>query len=139
MGKTIHHESFASNLRHCKSLERRIHHTLTRSSSMESYIFDYRGISNNPFDTVTPTYLINSIRLSASALKINHASIIPYLVRVTSLRAGGVMSLKLHRSRDTTIMKMGRLSSPTFLMYIHNQIRNISKGLAQKTSDLSHY
>ena len=106
MGKTIHHESFASNLRHCKSLACCIHHTLTNGSSTKSYIFNYIGISNNPFDTVTPTYLINSIIFSASALKLHHASIIPYLVRVPSLRAWGGMPMMLHRSSDTTIMKM---------------------------------
>ena len=42
------------------------------------------------------------------------------------------MFLKLHGASDTTIMKMGRRAILTFLMYIHNQIGNTSKGLAQK-------
>ena len=44
------------------------------------------------------------------------------------------MSLKLHGASDTTIMKLGRWSILTFIMYIHNQIGYISKVLAQKMS-----
>ena len=47
------------------------------------------------------------------------------------LRAGRGMSLKLHGASDTTIMKMSRWYSLTFLMYINNQIGHISKGLEQ--------
>ena len=44
------------------------------------------------------------------------------------------MSLKLHKESNTTIMKMAQWSSLTFIMYIHNQIGNISKGLDQTMS-----
>ena len=40
------------------------------------------------------------------------------------------MALKLHGELDTTIMKMGRWSSLTFLMYIHNQTGHLSKDLS---------
>ena len=50
------------------------------------------------------------------------------------LRSGGWGSLKLHRASNTTIMKMGRWYSLTFLMYINNRIGHISKVLAQKMS-----
>ena len=50
------------------------------------------------------------------------------------LISGGGMSLKLHWASNTTIMKMGRWSSLTFIMYIRNQIGDISKVLAQKMS-----
>ena len=65
---------------------------------------------------VTPIDLLTTIRFSVSALKLHHAGINPDLVGVQSLRAGGGMSLKLHGESDTTIMKMGRWSSLTFLM-----------------------
>ena len=44
------------------------------------------------------------------------------------------MSLKLHGESDTTIMKIDWWSSLTFLMYIHDKIGHISKGLAQTMS-----
>ena len=131
MWQTIKHKSFASDLCPCKALSRRIHHTLSKGGSTESYTCKYRVTSNYPFAKVTPTYFKTAIQLSVSALKLHHAGINPDLVGVHYLRAGESMSLKLHGASDTTIMKIGRWSSLTFLMYIHNQIGNISKGLTQ--------
>ena len=58
----------------------------------------------------------------------------PDLIGAHSLRAGGAMALKLQGVSDTIIMKQGRWSGLTFLMYIHNQIAHLSKGLSQKMS-----
>jgi len=63
-------------------------------------------------------------------LKLDEAGINPDLVGVHSLRAGGAMSLKVQGESDTTIQKMGRWTSSTFLMYIHNQIGHLSKDLS---------
>ena len=49
-----------------------------------------------------------------------------------SLRASGAMALKLAGADDTTIQKLGRWSSRTFLMYIHTQIAAYSAGWAAK-------
>ena len=49
-----------------------------------------------------------------------------------SLRAGGAMAMHLNGISDNTIKKMGRWSSDTFLMYIHEQILAFSKGISQK-------
>ena len=94
-------------------------------------IYKYRATRNDFFATFTPTDIITEIRFSVYALNIHHADINPDLVRVHFLRAGGGMSMNLQRASDTTIMKMGWWSSITFLMYVHNQIGNISKGMAQ--------
>ena len=44
------------------------------------------------------------------------------------------MALKLHSFKDATIMKMGRWSSLTFLMYIQNQITCLQKDISKKMS-----
>ena len=44
------------------------------------------------------------------------------------------MAMKLHGESDTTIMKMGRWTSLTFLQYIHNQIVHLSTDLSNKMS-----
>ena len=90
--------------------------------------------SKDTFVPVTPTDIITVIQFSVSDLKLRHSGINPYLVGVHSLKAGGGMYLKLHGASDTTIMKMGRWSSLTFIMYIHDKIGHISKGLIQKMS-----
>ena len=56
------------------------------------------------------------------------------LLGAHSLRAGGAMALKLMGVADTIIMKHGRWSGLTFLMYIHNQIAHLSCDLSQKMS-----
>ena len=134
MVKTIHNESFDSRLCTCKALARRIHHILTNGGSTESYICKYSVTSKYTFATVMKTDIIIAIRFSVSAFKLHHAGINPDLVGVNSLRARVDMSLKLHGESDTTIMKMGRWSSLTFLVYIHNQIGLISKVLTQTMS-----
>ena len=74
-----------------------------------------------------PCHIINMVRNTAGELKLHRQSIDHDLVGDHSLRAGGAMALKLHGYDDTTIMKMGRWTSLTFLEYIHNQISHLSK------------
>ena len=136
MVKTTQHESFTSGLCPCKSLARRIHHIIYNIVITQSYICEYTVTSKDNCSTVTPTDLITEIRLSISTLKLHHAGINPDLVGIFYLQAGRGISLKLHGESNTTIIKMVRWPSPTFLMYIHNQIGHISKVLAQKMSKL---
>jgi integrase len=49
-----------------------------------------------------------------------------------SLRASGAMALKLDGVAANTIMKVGRWTSSTFLVYIHSQIAALNAGLAQR-------
>ena len=58
----------------------------------------------------------------------------PDIIGAHSLRAGGAMALKLQNYPDTTIQKMGRWTSSTWLQYIHNQIAHISNGVAADMS-----
>ncbi len=51
-----------------------------------------------------------------------------------SLRAGGAMALKLCGASDSTIMRVGRWTSLTYLTYIHTQIGALTAGLAWKMS-----
>jgi hypothetical protein len=40
------------------------------------------------------------------------------------------MALKLNNYPDTTIQKIGRWTSNTWMQYIHNQISHLAKGVA---------
>ena len=44
------------------------------------------------------------------------------------------MALKLHGESNTTIMKLGRWTSLTFLQYIHHQIAHLTKDISTKMS-----
>ena len=76
--------------------------------------------------------MVAAVRDTARTLKLHEQAINPDLVGAHSLRAGGAMALKLHGYDDTTIMKMGRWTSLTFLQYIHNQIAHLSKDISTK-------
>jgi len=78
--------------------------------------------------------MIETIRQAIRSLQLDQKGIDPDLIGVHSLRAGGAMALKLNGASDTTIMKMGRWTSMTFLQYIHNQIAHLGKDLSQKMS-----
>ena len=78
--------------------------------------------------------MVAAVRDTAKTLKLHEQAIDPDLVGAHSLRAGGAMALKLHGYDDTTIMKMGRWTSLTFLQYIHNQIAHLSKDISAKMS-----
>ena len=78
--------------------------------------------------------MITMVRQVAWSLRLQDQAIDPDLIGAHSLRAGGAMALKLHGYDDTTIMKMGRWTSLTFLQYIHNQIAHLSKDISSKMS-----
>ena len=75
------------------------------------------------------------VRETATKLNLQDQAIDPDLIGAHSLRAGGAMALKLQGFDDTTIMKMGRWTSLTFLQYIHNQIAHLSKNISKKMSE----
>ena len=83
---------------------------------------------------MTSSEIIKSVRLAARTLQLEKQAIDPDLIGAHSLRAGGAMALKLHGFDDTTIMKMGRWTSLTFLQYIHTQIAHLSKDISRKMS-----
>ena len=56
-----------------------------------------------------------------------------------SLRAGGAMAMKLSGASDSTIMRIGRWTSLTYLTYIHSQIGALSHGVAWKMSQCFHF
>jgi integrase len=91
-------------------------------------------MQDDVLQTVTSQDIIKMLRASAATLKLEKQNINPDLIGAHSLRAGGAMALRLHGYDDTTIQKMGRWTSNTFLQYIHTQIAHLSKDISQKMS-----
>ena len=57
------------------------------------------------------------------------------MVGAHSLRVGGAMAMKVNGVDTETIMKHGRWTGLTFMMYIHNQIAHfLSTNLSAKMS-----
>jgi len=84
--------------------------------------------------SVTGSKITKAVRDTVKRLGLNHQGLAPELVASHSLRAGGAMAMHLNGLSDNCIKKMGRWSSDTFLMYIHEQISAFSKGISKKMS-----
>ena len=133
MGETIHHEALTDNdACPVQALARRVHHILNNGGTSSTPICHF--FHQNKWQTVTPRDMIVSIRKAVTELQLQRLGIAPDLVGVHSLRAGGAMALKLTGHSDTTIMKIGRWRSLTFLEYIHNQIGHLSADISHKMS-----
>ena len=134
MGETIHQQALTNN-KSCpvRALAQRVYHILSHGGTTDTPICDFMN-SKQQWDNVDPTFLIRKIRFTVKALNLADHGIDPDLVGIHSLRAGGAMAMRLNGADDTTIMKMGRWTSMTFMMYIHNQIAHLSNDLSNRMS-----
>ena len=133
MGETIHQEAVKDKLENpIAALAYRVHHILSNGGNETNLLCDY--FIDDHFESVTSQDIIASVRKAAKTLHLHEQVIDPDLLGSHSLRAGGAMALKLHGESDTTIQKIGRWTSQTFMMYIHNQIAHLSKDVSRKMS-----
>ena len=132
MGDTIHQEATKQECCPIKALAIRVHHILSNGGTQHSLLCDY--YIDNEVYAIESDDIIQLVRRSATSLKLSDVAIDPDLLGSHSLRAGGAMALKLHGFDDTTIMKMGRWTSLTFLQYIHNQIAHLANDISKKMS-----
>ncbi len=132
MGDTIHQEAVSGPNCPVKALAYRVSHILSHGGSDDNLLCDY--YDNGKWDSIVSNDIIKGLQSAASLLNLSKVAIDPDLIGAHSLRAGGAVALRLHGYDDTTIMKFGRWTSTTFLMYIHNQIAHLSQGISQKMS-----
>ena len=132
MCDTIHQKAIQKNSCPIRALAHRVHHILSNGGSESTLLCAYKH--NNEWSSVTSSEIIKMIRAVARELQLEKQAIDPDLIGAHSLRSGGAMALKLHGFNDTTIMKMGRWSSLTFLQYIHTQIAHLSEDISRKMS-----
>ena len=139
MGETIH--QFATGNKHCpvRAVAHRVHHVLRYNGTTDSLLCDVYDKINKKWTQITPAHMLKGIRESVQHLQLSKNGINADLIGVHSLRAGGAMALKLHGESDTTIMKMGRWTSLTFLQYIHNQIAHLNKDISKKMGTKLHF
>lgn len=134
MGGTIHHEALGASNPNChvKALAYRVHHVLSNGGTDSNLLCDV--FHKGTFIPVESHHIIKMVRAATKSLRLDKQAIDPDLVGAHSLRAGGAMALKLNGYDDTTIQKVGRWTSTTFLDYIHNQIAHLAKDVSKKMS-----
>jgi hypothetical protein len=91
-----------------------------------------------PLSCVTPgshvlsKHIVATVREAARLTRLPDHGYNVKRIGAHSLRASGAMAMKLSGAAADTIMKVGRWTSSTFLVYIHSQIAALTAGLAQQ-------
>jgi len=133
-GSLVHRSARTSDGEYCpvKAMARRFIHMRANNADKNQIIssfWDHLGIGH-----VTDKDMLVEIRRAVIKLGLEKNGIIPSRVGTHSFRAGGAMALKFAGADRDDIKKMGRWSSDTFLLYIHDQIAEYSEGWTEKMS-----
>ena len=115
-----------------RALAYMVHHILSNGGTEDTLLCSV--FDKGKWNPIQAHQIVSTVRDTARDLELHKQGINPDLIGAHSLRAGGAMALKLHGYDDTTIMKMGRWTSLTFLQYIHNQIAHLTKDISKKMS-----
>ena len=84
---------------------------------------------------VTAAKMNRAIKYIVKMLDLDKKGLLPEHVGNHSLKAGGAMARYLNQVDHNTIKKMGRWSSDTSHMYIHEQIAAFSSGISIQMSN----
>ena len=139
MGETIHQYAIYKQSCPVQALANRVHHVLSNGGTPDNLLCDVYNKKSKQWQQITSANMMKQVRTAVTTLQLEKHGIDANLIGVHSLRAGGAMALKLQGESDTTIMKMGRWTSLTFLQYIHNQIAHLSKDISRKMSTKLHF
>ena len=130
-GSCVHQHAISNtNLCPVRALARRVNHILANGGSGDDMLctfFDHQGKG-----VVMDRDITTMVRLAAVDLKLAERGFPPSRVGSHSLRAGGAVALAVNGASRDMIKKIGRWSSDTFLMYIHEQISQLTKGVAER-------
>ena len=128
---TIHHHAFGGPLCPVAAMARRVHAAYSITRSGNSSIGT--AINRKGTAVVASSRDINTaIKWAALHDGLYERGYSPSRVSSHSLRAGSAMALKLAGEEDSTIKRVGRWSSETFITYIHSQIGALTAGLSKK-------
>ena len=131
--QTIHQEALNTQLCPVRALIRRVKYIRTHTADINTIIATYYT-KNGKRRCVSARMINNAVKNAVTTLGLEKQGLQKHLVGSHSLRAGGAMAMHLQGISDTTIKKLGRWSTDTFLMYIHSQISAFSRGLSKQMS-----
>ena len=129
MGETIIHET-VFDIEHgpVQAVARWVNTILDNDGNERNLLSNYMS-TEVICSTITSTQIRTSVMDAVRRLDLEKIVILCELVGIHSLWAGGEMAMKLQVIVDTTIWKQVHWSGATFLVYIHNQIDHLTKGL----------
>jgi hypothetical protein len=127
---TIHQQATRTDVCPVKALIRRVVHIRLHTTNTQTLIGTYFSPSKPHGWIVTATDINTTLKNAVTSLGLARFNIAPGDISSHSLRAGGAMALHLNGVPDRTIQILGRWSSDTFLIYIHQQIAAFSHNLS---------
>jgi len=133
-GQIIHHQAFDGEECPIKALARRVAHIMSHTKNVKTMLgtfFDKGGKQHH----LVSNDMNQAVKRAVLELGMYDQGFTSKNVGSHSLRAGGAMAAKLNGVDRDTIKKMGRWSSDTFLMCIHEQIAHLTAGIAKKMSN----
>ena len=135
----IHHQALSHGKNICpvNAIAKRCRHVHRYGGNTELLLCDYWDIlqwRQITFDNITL-----AVKVAVLILHLEDQGITPNDVGSYSLRAGGLMALKLNGVSDTLIKKAGRWTSMAFLQYIHSQLGHLSAGISLKMNNQVHF
>ena len=132
--QVIHQEAIHNEFCPIRALIRRIHHIQANTSDPTTIISTYFQTPYCKGRAISANDINQGVKSAVTRLGLANNGLHQNLVGSHSLRAGGAMAMHLQGIDTNTIKKMGRWSSDTFLMYIHEQMSAFSTGVSQKMS-----
>ena len=129
-GVLIQHTAVGGECCPVKAFAQRVWNLRQNKASKEELLctfFDHLGKGSIRDDDV-----VKIIWVTAATLCLQEQGFLEERLDSHSLQAGGAMALKLNHADKNIIKKLGRWSNDTFLMYIHEEIGEVTKGWAQK-------
>ena len=139
-GSLIHRSYIGEgNTRYCpvRALVRRFDHLRSNKAHADDLLSTYWD--HNGQHHIRPDDIMDAIRVAAQQLKLENQGIPASRIGTHSLRAGGAMALKFSGADRDDIKKLGRWTSDTFLIYIHDQIAAYQEGWTQQMSQHRHF
>ena len=132
-GSCVHHHAVAAAER-CpiKALARRVHHILAHGGTGDSMLCEFHDHTGT--NVVLDQEVTRTVKLAVVDLKLPARGFPAERVGLHSLRAGGAVAMAVNGESRDMIKKIGRWSSDTFLMYIHEQIAHLTAGVSERMS-----
>lgn len=132
--QVIHQEATCDKDCPIKAVIRRIKHIYAHTADQNTMLGTYFAAPHPLGRALTAADINTAVKSSVSELGLERNGLHRNHVGSHSLRAGGAMAMHLHGIPHNTIKKMGRWSSDTFLMYIHEQISAFSENVSKLMS-----
>ena len=131
--QVIHHETTNTDSCPIRALIRRLKH-IQQYTNDNAIIGSYFSSKHVTVRTTLASDMNKAVKTAVEDLGLQRFGLHAIHVGSHSLRAGGAIAMHLAGGAHSIIKKMGRWSSDTFLMYIHEQIAALSSGVSKQMS-----